>query len=110
MAGVRRVLVLVAVVAAAWLTAPAVAGAARTITVKMTGAATVGLEVAAGTPAQTASCPEHPDLPRPDTGPAYSACAVTFAPVCTPASGAANCLVRVRATPKVPAAPDLDQG
>src|SRR4051794_16627408 len=109
MPGVRRVLVLVAVLATAWLTAPSVAAAAGTVTVQMTGAGTVALQVAAGTPAQTASCPEHPDLSKPDTGPAYQACAVSFAQTCA-ATGTATCLVRVSATPKVPGPPDLDQG
>jgi hypothetical protein len=106
MPGVRRALVLVAV-AVAWLGTPSAAAAQSTVSVQMTGAGTVALEVAAGTPAQTASCPEHPDLARPDTGPSYQACAVSFAPTCAPASGS-TCLLRVRATPRVPGAPYLD--
>ena len=103
----RRALVLVAV-AVAGLGAPSVAAAAGTVSVQLTGAGTVDLEVSAGTPARAVSCPPHPQLDRPDTGDPYLACSGAWQPVCTPAAGAATCDVRVRATPRVPGAPDLE--
>src|SRR4051794_24247570 len=92
----------------ACLAAAATASAASHVSVSMTGAGTVQVDQVGG--GLIASCPQHAPLGNPDNGPAIAACAMDWAPTCTPGGSAATCALAFKAVAKLPAPPDLTQG
>ena len=96
--------VALVLVVAALLVAAGPARAGSLVSVRMTGAGTVTL---AGPGGLAATCPAQAPLANPDTGAStIDACAVDWAPTCTP-GGSGTCRLQATATARVPGPPQL---